>query len=183
VAWQLDASGLLHLRLGADLQLLRGSARAATRVQLGFGWLELQDLRASGMLGSDLLPGFPPGWSGELQFAVARLRWQDDELVALTGTVVARDLVATSPQRIAYGSYELGFAPSAAAALPVGTLRDQGGPLQLQLCLQLAPSLAWELQGVVAARTGADPELVRQIQYLGVADAQGMRPFSLAGQL
>jgi hypothetical protein len=67
--------------------------------------------------------------------------------------------------------------------LPIGTLQDQGGPLQLKAQLHLQPSLVWELEGSVATRTGADPDLARQIQYLGAADAQGMRPFSLAGNL
>ena len=38
-----------------------------------------------------------------------------------------------------------------------------------------------EAEGLVAARTGAPPELINNLRFLGSPDATGRRPFSVAG--
>jgi hypothetical protein len=49
--------------------------------------------------------------------------------------------------------------------------------------LQLSPSGAYDLEGSVAPRPGASADLTQTLQLLGAPDAQGRRPFSLAGSL
>ena len=100
-------------------------------------------------------------------------------VVGLAGTAVAQDLVAQSPQRLAYGSYQLRFLPAAGGELPVGEVNDQGGPLELHARLLLKPSLQWSLEGQVSARPAADPALAQLLQSLSPPDAKGLRPFSV----
>ncbi len=56
-----------------------------------------------------------------------------------------------------------------------------GGALALTATLQLNHDPGYVLQGRVAARPAASPEIADAIKYLGSADAAGLRPFSLAG--
>ncbi|MGH8286318.1 MAG: type II secretion system protein N, partial [Steroidobacteraceae bacterium] len=55
------------------------------------------------------------------------------------------------------------------------------GPLNVTGSLRLTREPGFVLDGLVAARPDASPELARQLQYLGAPDAGGRRPFSIAG--
>ena len=181
VSWAMRPARLLRTRLAFDIRVLRGAAQAEALVQLGFGRLEVLDLAARGPIDPSIVKGFPPGWTGELELAGVRLRLDDGKLAALDGTVVARNLVSQTPHATAWGSYQLRIPKREGGQLAPGELHDLEGPLQLQGSLRLSPDFSWQLDGGVAARSTADPELTRQIQYLGSPDAQGLRPFSLAG--
>ena len=79
------------------------------------------------------------------------------------------------------GSYSLTFPPSTGGD-PVGQLRDLGGgPLAVEGTLRLTPEPGFDLEGLVKARPTASADLAKDIQFLGSPDAQGRRPFSLAG--
>jgi hypothetical protein len=180
VAWQLRPLRLLAAKVALDVKMRRGAAQAAGRLELGITGQELAGLAAQGPLEAALLPGFPPGWSGTLEVAGARLRFKGGNLVAIEGTLVAQELTAHVPQRHAYGSYELRFAKTAGSGqLPPGIVTDQGGPLELHATLQLKPSMQWTLEGDVAARPNAEPDLTQQIEQLGSPDAKGLRHFAV----
>jgi len=67
------------------------------------------------------------------------------------------------------------------SAEPIGKLRDLDGPLAVEGSLRLTRQPGFDLEGLVAPRSGAAPELVNNIRYLGSPDATGRRPFSVAG--
>ena len=93
---------------------------------------------------------------------------------------VALDFLREEPLEItALGSYSVSF--PGGSGDPVGTLRDLEGPLALEGTLRLTPAPGFELEGVIAARRGAPPELVNSLRFLGSPDATGRRPFSLSG--
>jgi len=64
---------------------------------------------------------------------------------------------------------------------PVGTLVDLGGPLAVQGTLRLTDQPGYVLEGQVAPRADAAPDLVSDLQFLGSPDAEGRRPFNIAG--
>ena len=183
VRWALRPAPLLRARLALDLSLLRGPATARGLVQLGVGHFEVRDLTAQGPLDPGLVPGFPPNWSGSIRITDARLRLDKGQLTALEGTAVASDLVAAGVKRTAYGSYQLKIPRVTDGGLAPGALTDLGGPLEVHGVFRITPKREWTLEGRVAPRPTADPDLVQQIQYLGGADAQGQRQFSVAGTL
>ena len=111
------------------------------------------------------------------------MRWQDGQLAALDGVVLASDLRSGAPQSLPYGSYRLQLAPAAPGAPMVGQLVDLGGPLGVNAQWQISPALAWQLEGTVVTRPAAAETLALQLQMLGNADPQGRRQFSVAGQL
>ena len=57
-------------------------------------------------------------------------------------------------------------------------VRSVGGVLDVQGTLRLTRAPGVVVEGTVAARPDAPPELVKQLAYLGSPDAQGRRPFS-----
>jgi hypothetical protein len=181
VSWSMRAARLLRARLAFDVRVQRDGSQASALAQLGFGSLELLDLAAHGPLDPALVKGFPPGWTGELDVAGARVRLEGGKLTALDGRFVARNLVSQVPRPTAWGSYQLHIPRRNGGGLAPGELKDLEGPLQLRGTLKLATDFSWQLEGGVATRPGADPGLAQQLQYLGAPDAEGLRPFSLAG--
>lgn len=182
VSWRLHPLPLLLARATVDFSShdarLPGSAQLT--VHSG-GRLEARALRASVPLDSGLLPLFPNGWSGQLELDLSLLRFEAGHIRALQGIVNANALKQLSPA-MPFGSYQLRFATSTATDdLIVGELRDSGGPLAVSGTLQLHASGDYELNGTAAARSDATPELAKAVEFLGEADTQGRRPFSLTG--
>jgi hypothetical protein len=81
-----------------------------------------------------------------------------------------------------FGSFELRFPDTAPADGAIrGELRDVGGPLAVAGTLVIRNGSEYELSGSAAARADANAELAKAVEFLGPADAQGRRPYSLAG--
>jgi hypothetical protein len=182
--WKLQPASLLRAQLALDVQVQREDAQAAALVVVGIGGsIVVRGLQADAPLDPTLLPGLPPNWRGRLQVANGQLRVRKGTLTFVAGVVTARDLVAQGPSPTSYGNYELSFTPEPGGpALPIGQLRDLGGPLQVDGTLQVTPSMTWELNGHVLARPEANAQLARELQYLGSPDAQGRRVFSARGE-
>jgi hypothetical protein len=184
VRWSLHALPLLIARIDAEVESddarLPGQARLALRTG---GRLDASTVRAQLTLSPELLPSFPEGWQGQVRLDLATLSIAEGRLKSLQGTVDVASLRQLNPP-MALGSYELRFAPAASAADAVaGTLRDTAGPLSVAGTLRYTASGGYEINGTVAARSDATPELTKAVEYLGEADAQGRRQFSLAGTL
>jgi general secretion pathway protein N len=182
VSWRLHPLPLLLARAEVDLSSadarLPGSAQLTLR---SGGHLEARALRASVPLDSGLLPLFPNGWSGQLELDLNTLTLEAGHIKALQGVVNADTLKQLSPA-MPFGSYQLRFVASANQDdLIIGELRDSGGPLAVTGALRLRTSGDYELTGTALARSDATPELVKAVEFLGQADAQGRRPFSLTG--
>jgi hypothetical protein len=184
VSWIMHPWALLRGRL--DLDLSSADARAPGHVQLSIspgGELELRALHAQLPVGTEFLPLFPTAWSGRLRLDFRRVEFEQHRLRVLEGTATASDLAQRNPP-IVYGSYELQFSDAGPGNDAIaGKLRDLGGPLAVSGTLLLRNGSAYELNGLVSARSGASADLVRAVEFLGVGDAQGRRPFSLAGTL
>ena len=182
VSWKLHPLPLLLARAEADLSShdarLPGSAQLTVR---SGGRLEAHALRARVPLDSGLLPLFPNGWSGQLGLDLSTLVLEAGHIRALQGIINADALKQLSPT-MPFGSYQLRFLASAGKDdLIIGELRDSGGPLAVTGTLQLRTSGDYELNGTALARSDATPELIKAVEFLGAADAQGRRPFSLTG--
>jgi hypothetical protein len=184
VHWTLHAWPLLRGHL--DLDLVSTDVRAAGSAQLSLsmgGHLVLRELRVQMPFGSELLPLFPTAWSGRLRLEFSRVEFEGNRLRALLGVATAFDLAQRNPP-LAFGSYELRFdAAAQSGEMIVGSLHDLGGPLTVTGTLQLRQGSNYEVNGLISAGPAASPELAKAIEYLGPADAQGRRPYSLAGTL
>lgn len=184
VAWILHPWPLLLGRL--DLDLSSADARAQGSVHLSIsigGHLVLRGLHAQLPVGTEFLPLFPTAWSGRLRLELTRVEFEQHRLRVLQGTATASDLAQRHPP-IVYGNYELQFGEAAQGDdVITGKLRDLGGPLAVSGTLRLRHGRDYELDGLVSVRSGASADLVKGVEFLGPGDAQGRRPFSLAGTL
>lgn len=180
--WQLHPLAFLRLRLALDLQVDDARVAGQARLELSpGGHVEARDLRAHLPIDPGLLPLFPRGWGGELVLALDELALEKGHPAGLRGELHARGLRRFGPP-MAFGDYALRFdQPPDANGRQVGQLADEGGPLALSGQLQVGSDGQYELNGLVAARAEATPELAHDLEILGPADAQGRRPFSLAG--
>lgn len=179
--WHIHPLRLLHGRLAARLSATRGAATASGEVSVGWnGALRARALRARVPLQSALLPIVPSYLSGRLEAHVAYLEIaRDGAIERLQGEITVRHLIDSSGAYTPLGSFAARF--PARRAEPVGELRDLGGPLWLRGTLRLTGEPGYRLRARVSARPDAAPSLVQALQYLGAADAEGRRPFALAG--
>ena len=103
---------------------------------------------------------------------------QDIAEGCLEGRIEAHDLEDHAGGLTKLGSYVVIF-PQAQGD-PVGNIKDLEGPLAVEGTLKLT-RLGFELEGMVAPRPGAPPELTENLRFLGTPDGAGRRPFSLSG--
>ena len=105
--------------------------------------------------------------------------WSTRTLTELQGRIEVHDLEDRSGNATPLGSYVVDF--PGGGPEPVGKLHDLDGPLALEGTLRLTRQGGFELEGMVAPRANAPPELVNNIRFFGSPDASGRRPFSLSG--
>jgi general secretion pathway protein N len=178
LTWDLEPARLLTGALAAHVTLTHGPIRVIGDVALGLGGrVTLRDLTADLPIDHRALPQAPRKLSGTLHLDLALARIEKGAITELQGRLEAHDIVDSHNRPTPLGSYALTFP----GPEPTGQLQDLGGPLAVSGTVRLTPGPGYAVQGLVAARPDAPPELANNLQYLGSADAQGRRPFSMAG--
>jgi general secretion pathway protein N len=183
VHWQLRPLQVFLGRLALDVQLDRRDGQASAGLRLGLGGrFEARNVEAHLPIES-LPPGIVPrGWAGALRADLAELSLPAGAVPRIAGTVELRNLKAPPPQGAAIGSYRLVFdAASKQKDRLVGRVQDIEGPMQVAGTLTLGADRSYVIDGLVAPREGATQAVTETLRYLGAPDAQGRRPFSVAG--
>lgn len=180
LTWEIHAMRLLAGKINADVVVTRPTGSIRGNVETGFDKkIVARDLLVDLPLDPELAAGLPPnlrGLRGKVHAQVAYLQLDGQIVRAIEGVVEAHDL-SDGDQK--WGSYSVTFPPPTTGA-PVGQLKDLGsGPLAVEGSIRLTPAPGFDLEGLVAARPSASPELVQNLRFLGSPDAQGRRPFSL----
>lgn len=185
LSWELHPARLLAGKLNVDVVLTRPTGTAHANVEVGLDKVIFaRNIKADCPLDQQMVADLPPnlkGLRGRLHADLAEVRVAGRTIKSIQGVVEAHDLTDTEGNTVQrWGSYSLSFPPSSGGD-PVGRLRDLGGgPLAVEGTLRLTPEPGFDLEGLVAVRPTASPELARDIQFLGSPDPQGRRPFSLA---
>jgi len=180
ISWSLRPLRLLAGELGAHVNLQRGTATASADVELGFGErVTAHNVVADAPLDAGLIPGIPQSLHGRAHVELALAQVRHGIITQLEGRIEARDLEDRSSADTPLGSYLVTF--PGGSGEPTGKLRDLSGPLALEGTLRLTSQPGFELEGLIAPRHGAPPELVNNIRFLGTPDAAGRRPFSMTG--
>ncbi|MEZ5499658.1 MAG: type II secretion system protein N [Steroidobacteraceae bacterium] len=177
--WQLRPASLLRARLDSDFQLVRERMRIMGRLQLSPGGaLTLLDTQALLPLERAYLPALPADLGGQADVLLRELQWRDGKVLVLQGEADAHDL--RQPQSgAALGNYHVDFPETRAE--PRGTLRDDGGPLEVNGEIVLTGEPGFTVNALVRARADAAPQLQEQLRYLGLPDAAGRYSLSIAG--
>jgi hypothetical protein len=117
-----------------------------------------------------------------LRAELARVSLPKGAVPRIEGTIELRNLKAPPPQGAAIGSYSLLFdATSKQKDRLVGKVKDLDGPMQVEGTLSLGADRSYVVEGLVAPRPDASKAVTDTLRFLGTPDAQGRRPFSLAG--
>lgn len=181
--WTLRPLRIFSGRAAAALRIAPSGARLEGDFAYGLfgGSVEGRNLRGEFELRpGGLLPGIPADLDGHVRLALDEFALRDRAITALKGVIEVRDLrQRTNDGLLPLGSYELSFPGTPDPSGNVsGTLKDLGGPLDVQGVLALTPAPGYLLNGTVALRPEAPPGLARQISFLGSPDANGRRPFA-----
>ena len=180
LSWELQPLKLLRGRVGAHLTLSAPAAQAVADAEFGLGGaLTARNVRADLTLDPKLLPGMPPQLHGRAHVDLALVQLKGGALAQLQGTIEAHDLEDRGGNVTPLGSYALSF--PGGDGEPVGQIKDLGGPLSLQGTLRLPRQGGYDLQGTVATRPEAAPELINNLRFLGSPDASGRRQFTMTG--
>ncbi len=180
LAWDAAPLRLFTGTLAAHVVLAHGPVTASADLAYGVGGsLKLRNLVADLKLDPRQLPHMPPQLRGSVHTDLALVRLEHGRLAELKGRIEAHDLTQRTGHVTPLGSYALTF--PGGGTEPVGTLVDLGGPLAVEGTLRLTNQPGYVLEGQVAARADAAPELVGNLQFLGSPDPSGRRPFSIAG--
>lgn len=181
LSWDVAPLRLLTGTLAAHVVLAHGPVTGSADVACGLGGtVTVQNLAADLKLDPRQLPYVPPQMRGSVHTDLALLRLTHGGLAELKGRIEAHDLMQRTGHVTPLGSYAVTF-PGGGGAEPVGTLTDLGGPLAVQGTLRLTSQPGYVLEGQVAPRADAAPELLGNLQFLGSPDPEGRRPFSIAG--
>jgi general secretion pathway protein N len=183
IAWRIRPLHFLRGRLMFDGQLAAGGGSIGGRFALGIGpRVEAWNVELRWPLDALPLRAVPPGWSGVLQGTISEAAFSDGRIQKLQGILDARELRQPAPNAVAIGSYRLLFDERArqGEAL-VGQLQDLDGPMQVSGSLTLGAQRDYTLEGQVAPRPNAPQSITDTLRFLGTPDAQGRRPFSIAG--
>lgn len=185
VSWDLHALALLSARLQADVEMNRSDGFARGMVTVSSGKVQLKGLTASLPLSALPAGGLPGDWNGVLSVKLADLLLDNGWPIAIDGTVEAMELVGPARRPANIGSYKLVFAPSANTSSDTlsGVLSDLSGPLQIAGTLKLKRDRSYLVEGFVTSRATTPRDVADALKMLGPPDAQGRRPFSIAGTL
>lgn len=177
-------------RVAGEIALTRpdGSLRADYSLSLG-GTLRLEDVQADlpvEML-ANLPIGMPRNWRGRLSGRFEEIEVSGGWPTVLRGTLDMDGLIAPPPRNTSIGSYRVVIADPAAgdAGTDVLTARvtDKEGPFSFEGLFTLGADRSFLLEGTLAPRGATPPALLRSLELLGPADADGRRPVSVSGTL
>jgi hypothetical protein len=105
------------------------------------------------------------------------------QLTSVAGTLQLRNVSQQQPP-LQLGDYEWQLTEGQLQNGHVsGTLRELRGPLTLRGTLALSLNGEFELDAKVRSVNDTDQSLTQSLEALGPADADGMRPISVAGSL
>jgi general secretion pathway protein N len=181
LTWKLHPLRLFSGKLASHVDLTRADGFVRGEFVSSFDGKDItaRDLSATLPLDRSLAPQFPPNLSGKGTAQLALLHVKDGVITAVRGRVEAHGLEQRGNQRYRLGDYAVTF--PGGDGEPTGALESLSGPLDVKGTLRLTNEPGYAVEGTVAAGPDADPQLARQLEYLGTPDGQGRRPFSVAG--
>ncbi len=118
---------------------------------------------------------------GDLQLDLDELRLSDAGVSALQGNMIWRDAQLIQPNALALGHLQMQLGLREGQV--VGTLSDQGGPLELTGELLIGADKRYQLNAYLKPRVDADASLREALGLLGAPDAQKRYRLQYSGEL
>jgi hypothetical protein len=173
LTWSFRPLGLLTGQLKFALAgKLQGEAPVSTTLTLSpkrQGLLNLRGRVPAALLGEALLPGL--GLSGNLNAQDLDLYLKQGRLAAARGSLNWLDAGISFPDPAELGNLSLQVATE--SGIIAATLKDQGGPLSINVLSRLKPDGTYELNGELLPRGQLEPELSSLLRLFGKPAADG----------
>ncbi len=178
--WRVHAMQLLSARVAAYGSLAGEHGQVAGEFALSSGQkVDVDALQAQWQIAMLPIKAVPRGWTGSVKVDAPLLRAEKNTLLDVRGTIDVLDIRRTEAPM---GSYRVTFDDASREGDQlVGRLQDLGGPLRVTGTVRLSPG-NYAIDGLVAAAPDAPREIADGLRYLGAPDAEGRRPFSVAGE-
>lgn len=184
LSWHYRPLGLLSGRLDVGLRFREGPGRAAGVVGVyPTGGLHMGDLDAAVPV-SELvrLLDLPMiDLEGSLELTVDDARLKSSHITALDGTLTWRKAQVVKPAAYRLGDLEARF--STKNGVVNGTLKDNGGPLQMDGIVILKPDGTYQLNVNLANRDATQPGLTQLLHSLGRPGPGGKVIVTQSGKL
>jgi general secretion pathway protein N len=185
LGWQIQASRLWSGTVGSHVAMQGPATSLEAEVTVSpDGTVDARNVNAHLSLERAALPQLPKELRGQAHAELARVVVTKGAITSLEGRIEVRNLSRARGRIRGLGDFRLSF-PSTRAqgsgSEPVGDLDSIGGPWSLEGTLRLTPEPGFVVDGHVAAAPGSSAETLQELEFLGPADANGRRPFSLAG--
>ena len=179
--WRILPSDFFRGRLGVDALLVNQDASLQGQASLGLGnSLRLSNVQGRWPIAALPMRALPPGWTGDVHVSMTDLSLERGAIATVLGNLELRNL--REPSTLELGSYRVTFdEQSRQGDQLVGRVEDLEGPMAVSGTITLGNDRSYVLDGLVAARATAPQSMAERLRYLGSPDAQGRRPFSVAG--
>jgi hypothetical protein len=183
LTWSFRPLGLLTGRLKFDLTAkLLEQAPISTTLTLSPKQQGLQNVRGqvpAALLGEALLPGL--GLSGNLISQDLDLSLKQGFLASARGNLDWQDAGVAFPEPTGLGNLSLQLATD--SGIIAATLKDQGGPMSVNVLARLQPDGTYELTGALLPRGQMTPELASMMRLFGKPAADGRILLQRRGRL
>lgn len=182
--WQYRPAGLLAGRVDVKVQLERGAGRASAVVGVSPGGnIHLADVDVAIPAGElvQMLRLPLVQVSGEVDARLDSVQLQASRIAELNGTLTWNKAQVLKPQPYQLGGLEAVF--NTDNDVVKGTLRDKGGPLQVDGLVTLKPDGTYQVNANVGTRDNSQPTLNRLINSLGRQRPGGKVAVSHSGKM
>jgi general secretion pathway protein N len=185
-SWSCRPWPLLVLEWSCRFLLQPSGGQVSVSLSGDFDADEIEARDLTGNLPIEFLEGIvtPAGWTGRLDFEVARARIANGTPQDAQGRLFVRGLKAPGPGGALLGDFELTIGEGAVGTGTLtGRLSDLGGPMRVRGTIELKRDRSYFMSGEVAPGPGAGPAIFDTLAFLGPPDSTGRRPFTVEGTL
>jgi general secretion pathway protein N len=184
LAWRLRPQAVLLGRL--EYQVFAQSGQGGGELHAGRGLfagryisaahLSLPAAEVAQRLGQKMV-----SLAGDFQIDVDELKLSTDGITALQGVLMWRDAQIVQPSPMALGHLQVQLGLREGQVL--GTLSNEGGPLELSGELLIGADRRYQLNALLKPRANADAQLRQNLGLLGAPDAQGRYRLQYSGNI
>lgn len=180
--WRWKPSSLFGLRIAYGLSMNpAGGVFEGDAAVLPGGNVRVSN--ATGGIALSSLNGVLPlgGIDGNVRLDLDELELRDGFPVAADGTVDILGLVARNLSPAPVGDFRIVLSGDDGNLL--GRIESLDGSLNIDAELSMSPDRSYVLEGLVGPTPQTSRTVVQQLEFLGSANAEGLRPFRFEGRL
>jgi hypothetical protein len=183
VEWHFDWLAPFSFTLGYRVHVQAEDRDLSGRVDMGFRHTYLRGLEGRVPVSAleRWLPTPPGSATGSLGVHLKELGFKAGRMDSAEGVLDIDEAVLKWPTSATLGSFHGDVVPVSGGGIKA-VITDTASPLKLQATLELGPTGAYHLAGVIGAKDAGDQATRTLLSGLGQPDSTGQYPFDFRGQ-